>query len=149
MTTTLENECKSVRRDSGFVDIGEDDEFLIELVSNEEDVLGLVGFGQYDAHGQDSKPLRIDGIVPAVQTIANGEYPLSRPLYLYVKVYSLERNSAVQYLLEYYFSEEVIGQNGLLASLGLIPPDKSHLNWDKTVLREKRVLTPDTFSSLP
>ena len=60
------------------------------------------------------------GVVPSVETIAKGEYPVSRPLYFYVKNAHLDVIPGLQEYVEFFVSDEMAGPDGPLAAYGLV-----------------------------
>jgi hypothetical protein len=57
-----------------------------------------------------------------VETIASGEYPLSRPLFIYVSVQALEENPALEEFVTFYLAEENL--SGLVEAANYVPqPD--------------------------
>jgi phosphate transport system substrate-binding protein len=85
-----------------------DDNVTIQAVEGSDDALGWVGFAF--AEGADGvKLLAVDGgegcVPPTVETIADGSYPISRPLYLYVNPDKAEENPAVAAFVDFYLSD--------------------------------------------
>jgi phosphate transport system substrate-binding protein len=73
----------------------EDDNILVQGVSGDVNSLGYFGYAYYLANQSRLKLVGVDAgsgcITPTDETIANSTYPLSRPLFIYVKRASLER----------------------------------------------------------
>jgi phosphate transport system substrate-binding protein len=114
--------CKLVRADSGYIDAGEDDSFLIEKVVESEGIVGLVGFGHAQAHANEIRVLPVDNHYPSSLTIRHKLYPLARPLFVYFKGEHMQRNPALRGLAAYIGSEAVMAPDGLLSRLGLVIP---------------------------
>jgi len=83
----------------------EDDNVLVQGVSNDQNSLGYFGFGYFEANQNRLKALTVNGVAPTAETINSGEYPLSRPLFIYVNRQALEDNPAVGEVVEFYVSE--------------------------------------------
>ena len=62
----------------------------------------------------------MNGVEPTVETIASGEYPVSRPLYFYVKNAHLDVIPGLQEYIEFFVSDEIAGPDGPLAAYGLV-----------------------------
>ena len=62
----------------------------------------------------------INGVTPSVETISSGDYPISRPLYFYVKNAHLAVIPGLREYVEFFVSDEMAGPNGPLAAYGLI-----------------------------
>lgn len=89
----------------------EDDNVLVEGVAGEEGGLGYFGYSYYEENQERLSAVAIDNgagcVEPSPETIADGTYaPLSRPLFLYVRAESLEREE-VQAFIRYYI--ETVG----------------------------------------
>ena len=62
----------------------------------------------------------MNGIVPSTESIASGEYPVSRPLYFYVKLAHLDVIPGLQEYIEFFVSDDMAGPDGPLAEYGLV-----------------------------
>jgi phosphate transport system substrate-binding protein len=80
----------------------EDDNVLVQGVSGDPNALGYFGFGYFEQNQQQLKALTVDSIAPSTETIQSGEYPLSRPLFIYVSTQALEENPSVQEFVNFY-----------------------------------------------
>jgi phosphate transport system substrate-binding protein len=68
-----------------------DDNVIVRAVQSGEGTLGYFGFTYYEENADTLKLFALDGVGPSAETITDGSYPLSRPLFIYVKDASLER----------------------------------------------------------
>ena len=82
----------------------EDDNVLVQGVAGDPNALGYFGFGYFEENQQRLKALTVDGVAPSVETAQSGEYPLSRPLFIYVSTQALEDNPALQEFVNFYLS---------------------------------------------
>ncbi len=80
----------------------EDDSVLVQGVSGDPNALGYFGFSYYEQNQDSLKLLAVDGVEPNPETIASGEYPLSRPLFIYVSTRALEENPALEPFVNFY-----------------------------------------------
>jgi len=80
----------------------EDDNVLVQGVSGDPNALGYFGFAYYETNQDTLKALAVDGVEPNTDTIRSGEYPLSRPLFVYVSTQALKENKAVEPFVDYY-----------------------------------------------
>jgi phosphate transport system substrate-binding protein len=80
----------------------EDDNVLVQGVSGDPNALGYFGFSYYEQNQQTLKALALDGVNPTVDTIRSAEYPLSRPLFIYVSTQALKQNEAVEPFVNFY-----------------------------------------------
>jgi phosphate transport system substrate-binding protein len=70
----------------------------------------------------------VDGKEPTFEAIAAGEYPVSRPLYFYVKKAHVGTIPGIQEFLAEFSSERAWGEEGYLADKGLIPMPSEERN---------------------
>ena len=91
-----------------------DDNVIIEGIGGSDTSLGWVGFAFAEEAGDTVKELEVDGgdgcVAPSAETIADGSYPVSRGLYIYVSTTAAEENPAVAAYVDYYLGDEGIGQ---------------------------------------
>jgi phosphate transport system substrate-binding protein len=69
----------------------EDDNVIVQGVAGNEGAMGYFGFAYYEANRERLKALSIDGVAPSAETIASGQYALSRPMFIYVNAEALRR----------------------------------------------------------
>ncbi len=80
----------------------EDDNTLVLGVSADPYALGYIPFSYYEANKNKLKALAVNGVVPSASTIELGTYfPLSRPIFIYVKASALQREE-VKSFTEFY-----------------------------------------------
>jgi phosphate transport system substrate-binding protein len=86
-----------------------DDNVIIEGIAGSDTSLGWVGFAFADVNKDKVKSLEVDGgqgcVAPTPDTIASGEYPLSRPLFIYVNTEKEASNPAITAFVDYYLSD--------------------------------------------
>lgn len=113
--------CIRVRKDGGTVDIdGDYTETLARLQSNKTGV-GVFGLSFYENNTDKLKVATIAGVTPSVETISTGKYPVSRPLYFYVKKDHVGTIPGLKEYVEFFTSKKMIGPDGPLAEYGLVP----------------------------
>jgi phosphate transport system substrate-binding protein len=88
------------------------DNVIIQAMENDQSGLGFVGFAYADQQGESIKKLQIDGgdgcVEPSTDTIADGSYPLSRSLYIYVNTDKVASSPALKAFVDFYLSDEGI-----------------------------------------
>lgn len=80
-----------------------DDNVIVRAVQSGSGALGYFGFTYYEENADTLKAFKVNGVEPNAETITSGDYPLSRPLFIYVNTESLARpevNAFVKYYLE-------------------------------------------------
>ncbi len=113
--------CHSVRTDGVAVDIdGDYTETLARLDANPTG-LGVFGLSFYQNNTSKLEVATINGVFPSVETIASGDYPVSRPLFFYVKNAHLDVIPGLKEYVEFFVSDDMAGPDGALAAYGLVP----------------------------
>ena len=119
--------CIKVRKDGGTVDIDGDYTETLGRVDSNKTGVGVFGLSFYENNTDKLTVATIDGITPSVDTISTGTYPVSRPLYFYVKKDHIGVIPGLKEYLEFFTSEKMIGEDGPLAEYGLVPmPEDEH-----------------------
>ena len=77
--------CMSVREDGVYVDAGENDNLIVQKLRANPDALGIFGYSYLAENSDNVTGVPISGVAPTYAAIADGSYPGSRPLFLYVK----------------------------------------------------------------
>ena len=87
-----------------------DDNVIIENIAGAPTSLGWVGFAFADENSDAVKSLEVDGgdgcVVPTPETIASGEYPMSRPLFIYVNADEAGARPELAAFVDYYLSDD-------------------------------------------
>jgi phosphate transport system substrate-binding protein len=113
--------CHAVRTDGVAVDIdGDYTETLARLDANPT-ALGVFGLSFYQNNTNKLEVTTVNGVFPSVETIASGDYPISRPLFFYVKNAHLGVIPGLKEYVEFFVSDEMAGPDGALAQYGLVP----------------------------
>ena len=114
-------------RADGWIDAGENDNAIVQTLTRTPGALGVFGYSFYEENMDKVKVASVNGIAPTATTIANGSYPLSRSLYIYVKKSNLGVTPGLREFVEEYLSDAATGRGGYLQGRGLIPlPPAAH-----------------------
>ncbi|MVO14541.1 substrate-binding domain-containing protein [Parasedimentitalea huanghaiensis] len=115
-----EKACISLRTDGLSVDIdGDYTETLARIESNKNGI-GVFGLAFYENNTDKLQTATMSGVVPSTETIATGEYPVSRPLFFYVKKAHIGVIPGLKEYTEFFVADEVAGPDGPLAEYGLV-----------------------------
>jgi phosphate transport system substrate-binding protein len=113
--------CHTIREDGAFVEAGENDNVIVHKLVANPGAFGIFGFNFLDQNGEKVNGASIDGVEPSADTIASGEYPISRPLFFYVKKTHVRFVPGLRRFLGEITSERAWGDQGYLADRGLVP----------------------------
>jgi phosphate transport system substrate-binding protein len=113
--------CHTVREDGPYVEAGENDNLIVQKLDTNPKALGIFGFSFLDQNMDKMQGSAIAGVKPEFDSIADGSYPISRPLYFYVKKAHAEVIPGVREYLAEFTSEKAWGEDGYLSDRGLIP----------------------------
>ncbi|ADD68394.1 periplasmic phosphate binding protein [Denitrovibrio acetiphilus DSM 12809] len=113
-----------IRQDGIYVPAGENDNLIVQKLSKDKDAFGIFGYSFLEENADRIKGASVDGVDPVPANISSGKYPVSRSLFFYVKLAHLDKVPGLEKFVDMFLSEQMIGTNGLLKTIGLIPlPD--------------------------
>ncbi len=115
-----EEACLELRADGVSVDIdGDYTETLARISANPEGI-GVFGLAFYQNNTDTLQVATMSGITPTVETIATGEYPVSRPLFFYIKAAHIGVIPGLKEYASFFVSDDIAGPFGPLAAYGLV-----------------------------
>ncbi|WP_273759883.1 PstS family phosphate ABC transporter substrate-binding protein [Bartonella sp. ML70XJBT.G] len=133
--------CVAVRKDGKAIDIdGDYSETFARLISNKSGV-GVFGLSFYQNNADKLKVADINGIAPTVETISSGQYPISRPLFFYVKKAHLAIVPGLREYVDFFLSDQMIGPDSPLAEYGLIVASEKERQAQRSAFSAGRVMT--------
>jgi phosphate transport system substrate-binding protein len=115
-----EEACETYRQDVVIEIAGDYTETLARLASDPNTV-GVFGLSFYEQNTDTLKVATVNGVTPSKETVASGEYPVSRPLFFYVKGQHIGVIPGIQEYVQFFLSEAISGEGGTLEAAGLIP----------------------------
>ena len=117
--------CHGIREDGAFIEAGENDNLIVQKLVENPKAHGVFGFSFLDQNANLLQGGVMDGVAPTFDNIADASYPVSRPLYVYVKKAHVGKIPGMEAFLAEYTSEKAWGPDGYLTDKGLIPmPDR-------------------------
>ncbi len=117
--------CLSIREDGAYVEAGENDNLIVQKLVANPKAVGVFGYSFLSQNTDVIAGDTIEGVEPDFEDIASGKYPLSRPLYIYVKnAHASSIPGIREYVIE-FVSEKAVGDFGYLVDKGLIPSPKA------------------------
>ena len=115
----------TVREDGAYVEAGENDNLIVQKLEANPNALGIFGFSFLDQNTDKIQGSHIDGEQPTFENIAEGNYPVSRPLFFYVKKAHVDVIPGMKDYLVEFTSDKCWGDDGYLSEKGLIPMPKA------------------------
>jgi phosphate transport system substrate-binding protein len=115
-----EEACLKIRTDGRNVDIDGDYTETLQRLDNDKNAIGVFGLSFYQNNTDKLRVATMGGVVPSTESIASGEYPVSRPLFFYVKNAHLDVIPGLKEYVEFFVSDDMAGPNGPLAAYGLV-----------------------------
>nr|XP_061809744.1 phosphate-binding protein PstS-like [Nerophis lumbriciformis] len=129
--------CHTVREDGAYIEAGENDNLIIQKLRENPKALGVFGFSFLDQNEDVIQGAIIEGVAPEFELIADGSYPVSRPLYIYAKAAHIGVIAGVEEFLQAFTDETTFGEDGYLADKGLIPmPDAERKEFRSNVINK-------------
>ncbi|MGB5246365.1 MAG: PstS family phosphate ABC transporter substrate-binding protein [Woeseia sp.] len=120
--------CHTIREDGGYVEAGENDNLIVQKLQANPAAFGIFGFSFLDQNAEKVQGALVDGVEPTFEAIADGSYPVSRPLYFYAKKAHMDVIPGLRGFLREFTSERAWGEDGYLSYRGLIPmPEEERL----------------------
>jgi len=116
----FEKVWKSIREDGAYVEAGENDNLIVQKLVANPTALGIFGFSFVEQNANAIKDIPIDGVEAKYETIADGSYKLSRPLFIYAKKQHVGTIPGMAEFVAEYVSDKAIGEDGYLAEKGLV-----------------------------
>ncbi len=113
--------CHTIREDGAFIEAGENDNLIVQKLEKNPDALGIFGFSFLDQNSDKVKGAMVDGAEITFENIADGSYPVSRPLYFYVKSAHVGKIPGIAEFIAEFTDEDTWGEEGYLTDKGLIP----------------------------
>jgi len=116
---------QTVREDGAYIEAGENDNLIVQKLEANANAMGIFGFSFLDQNADKIQGSIIEGEAPTFENIADGKYPVSRPLFFYVKKAHVDVIPGMKEYLAEFTSDKAWGPDGYLAERGMIPmPDE-------------------------
>jgi phosphate transport system substrate-binding protein len=131
--------CMTVREDGAYVEAGENDNLIVQKLEANPDAAGVFGYSYLAMNEDRLNASTVDGQAPTYEAIAEGKYPVSRPLFFYVKKGHVGVIPGIEEYVAEFTSEKAAGPEGYLADKGLIAlPDAER----KKVAEDAKTMAP-------
>jgi phosphate transport system substrate-binding protein len=126
-TKNYEKVWKSLREDGAYIDAGENDNLIVQKLDANPNAVGVFGYSFLEENKDKIKSVLVSGVAATYEGIANGKYPGSRSLYIYVKKAHVSVIPGIKEFLAEYVSTKATGEDGYLVKKGLISMPKEDM----------------------
>jgi phosphate transport system substrate-binding protein len=113
--------CKAMRTDGRVIEVAGDYTETLARLDSQRTALGVFGLSFYDQNRDRLQVATVNGVTPSDEAILAGQYPVSRPLYFYIKD---EHVGVIPGLLEFgqfFLTTQASGKGSPTEKAGLIP----------------------------
>jgi len=114
----------ALREDGVYIEAGENDNLIIQKLEANPDALGIFGFSFLDQNSDKVHGSIVESREPTFENIADKSYPISRPLYFYIKKAHIGVIPGIAEYSTEFSSEKAWGPEGYLADKGMISMPK-------------------------
>jgi phosphate transport system substrate-binding protein len=113
--------CHTIREDGRFIEAGENDNLIVQKLKANPKAMGIFGYSFLEQNADTVKGSPVDGVEPTFENIADGTYPVSRPIFFYVKKAHVGAIPGIREFVQEFTSPRAMGEEGYLADRGLVP----------------------------
>ncbi len=132
--------CHTVREDGAYIEAGENDNLIVQKLEANKNALGIFGYSFLEQNTDKVQGSKIEGLEPTFESIAAGEYKVSRPLYFYIKNAHIGKIPGIKEYAELFVSEDAVGEDGFLIEKGLIPLSETERSATREAVNKKAQL---------
>lgn len=115
-----EEACMTLRTDGVSIDIDGDYTETLARLDADKTAIGVFGLSFYENNTNKLQVATMSGVVPTTESIAAGDYPVSRPLFFYVKMAHIGVIPGLEEYINFFVSDDMAGPDGPLAQYGLV-----------------------------
>lgn len=112
--------CYNTRKDGRYHKTKAGDKSIQEKLRGDKEAVGLINYNEWKKDNKGLKVIPVEGISPTDKSISKEVYPLSRALYVYVKVSAIKDVQGIAYVLNELASEDALKDGGYLSKMGLV-----------------------------
>jgi phosphate transport system substrate-binding protein len=135
----VKEKCTPMRQDGPFIEAGENDNLIVQRIEADPNALGIFGYSFLYENEDKLQDVKVDGVDANFDTIADGTYSLSRPLFFYIKNAHRKVIPGLDDYIAEFVSDAAIGPDGYVHERGLVSlsPDKLKAVQDAATKGEK------------
>ena len=138
--------CQTMREDGAYVEAGENDNLIVQKLAANPQALGIFGFSFLDQNSDKVQSSIVDGSEATFESIASGDYSISRPLYFYVKAEHVGTVPGIEEYLAEFTSEAAFGEDGYLADKGMIPLSEDERDTVRSAVESMSTMSASAFN---
>jgi phosphate transport system substrate-binding protein len=116
-----ERQCNTIREDGHYIEAGENDNLIVQKLEANPSAVGVFGYSFLEENRDQLQGSFVNGVEPNFDTIADKSYPVSRPLFIYVKKAHVGVIPGIKEFVAEFTSNRAIGDEGYLSEIGLTP----------------------------
>jgi len=134
---------KAMREDGAYVEAGENDNLIVQKLQANPEAVGIFGFSFLEQNAKTINDIKVDGVGATYDTIADGSYKMSRPLFVYAKKAHMNVIPGMKEFVAEYTSAKALGPDGYLADKGLITLPDDQAKKSEEVAKSLAVISAD------
>ena len=137
----FETLAHTLREDGAWVDSGENDNAIVQTLTRTPGSTGVFGYSFLEQNSDTVKAHSVNGVMPTLETIASGQYPISRSMFIYVKKQHVGVTPGLEQFVMEFMSDAAAGRGGYLQDRGLVPLPAADLTAQQAIARAMTVMS--------
>jgi len=126
--------CHTLREDGAYIEAGENDNLIVQKLEANPDAMGIFGYSFLEQNSDVVQGSIVGGVAAEFEEIADGNYPIARSLFFYVKKAHVGMVPGISEFLAEFTDEDTWGDDGYLGDKGLIPlSGKARDSWSAKI----------------
>ena len=112
---------KSIREDGRAIEMGENDNLIVEKLVSDKEMFGIFGYSFFDTNRDKVQAAKLNGVELSFENISSYKYPGARPLFFYAKAEHVGVIPGMEQFVQEFISEQAMSMDGYLFNAGLVP----------------------------
>lgn len=112
---------KSIREDGRVIEMGENDNLIVEKLVSDAEMFGIFGYSFFDTNRDKVQAAKLNGVELSFENISSYKYPGARPLFFYAKAEHVGVIPGMEQFVQEFISEQAMSMDGYLFNAGLVP----------------------------
>ena len=112
---------KSIREDGRVIEMGENDNLIVEKLVSDKEMFGIFGYSFFDTNRDKVQAAKLNGVELSFENISSYKYPGARPLFFYAKAEHVGVIPGMEQFVQEFISEQAMSMEGYLFDAGLVP----------------------------